>query len=376
MPPNISKLETQKRSDFKTATQVQALLEVMKGLDENFFEGDNALKDPSAVLEGYRWIFSIVQVALDVYVWGDTNKPRFTEIVGPNKKWGGDNSDAFYFATPISPDRTYRVSVDPGDAVYLSNTVYGGPDDGAWSERIVGTLNTTQMKPDPDGKYSMILSPDESRKENDNFIKLEPDAVVSVTRDYMHHPKTGEKARWNIECLDPAPPYKEDDADLARRFKAAITWVKDQISMVPLELGQVNHIDDPFMVQEVTRGWAAGDAAYGLGAFELAEDEALVLKGKSPECVFWNLCLWNQFMHTFNYDYDDVTINSGTIELEDDGSWVVTISHADLSGEAGVKNWVFTQNRPHGRIWIRWFLPEATPEPITSEVVKVSSLKP
>lgn len=357
------------RKDFKTAKEAEALLEVMKGLDENFFVGENALKDPAAILEGYRWMFTIVQVALDIYVWGDINKPRFAEIVGPHKKWGGDNSDAFYFATPIAPDKTYRITVDPGSAVYMSLTIYGGPSDGHWSTRIVGTLNTTEMEKQPDGKYSMILSPDETRKEN-NFIKLEADAVAAVTRDYVDDPKTGEKARWYIECLDPAPPYKEDDDELARRFRAATTWVKEQASIIPLGLGTVNHIDDPYQVQEVTYGWAAGDAAYAMGAFELESDEALVLKGTSPECVFWNVCLWNQFMHTFNYDYDEISTNGSNVKLESDGSWEIVVSYEDT----GAKNWISTQGRPHGRIWFRWFLPKNTPDTITSEVVKVSSL--
>ena len=47
-------------------------------------------------VESYRWMFSVLQVALDAYVWADSGRPRFVDIVGPNKKWGGDNTDAFY----------------------------------------------------------------------------------------------------------------------------------------------------------------------------------------------------------------------------------------------------------------------------------------
>src|ERR1019366_4872900 len=68
-------------------------------------------------------------------------RPRFVDIVGPYRKWGGDNSDAFYQFAPIDPSRTYRVRGLIGDAVYLSLTVYGGPDDGRYSERIVGSVN-------------------------------------------------------------------------------------------------------------------------------------------------------------------------------------------------------------------------------------------
>ena len=354
--------------DLKTARAAHELIDFMSGLDKKFVEGDNALKDPAAVLEGYRWIFTITQVAMDVFVWGDVNKPRFVEIVGPYKKWGGDNSDAFYFVSTIDPGKSYKVSVDPGDTVYLSLTVYGGPSDGRYSDRIVGTLNTTQMEKEKDGTYSMILSPTDH---DGNFLKLEPDAVVAVTRDYMNDPVKGEKARWNIECLDPAPDYKENDEDLAKRFEYARNWVQDQTAYVPTALGEPNHLDDPYAVPKQTVGWAAGDAAYCMGSFDLSSDEALVMKGVSPPCVFWNVCLWNQFLHTFNYDYDDVTINNSKVQLEDDGSWEIVIS----ASNPGTKNWICTQNRPHGRIWFRWFLPEHTPEPISTEVVKLTDYK-
>src|SRR5688572_12064910 len=78
--------------------------------------------DETELVEGYRWVFSLLAVALDAYVWADAGRPRFSDIVGPYRKWGGDNADAFYQYAPIDPRRTYHVRVQPGDAVYLSLT--------------------------------------------------------------------------------------------------------------------------------------------------------------------------------------------------------------------------------------------------------------
>ena len=116
--------------------------------------------DEQSLLEAHKWLLTILQVATDTQVWADTARPRFTEIVGPYKKWGGDNADAFYLFAPVDPARTYRVRVRRGDAVYLSLSVYGGPDDGRYSERIVGSLNDRQAPPDPDGVIDMVLSPE------------------------------------------------------------------------------------------------------------------------------------------------------------------------------------------------------------------------
>jgi hypothetical protein len=319
--------------------------------------------DEQTLLEAHKWILSILQVAGDVHVWADPARPRFVEIVGPYKKWGGDNADAYYRYMPIDPARTYRVKVRPGDAVYLSLTVYGGPNDGRYSDRIVGSLNSVEAAVGPDGTIDMVLSA-EPPGDGTPWIKLEPDAVAGITRDYLNDPVRGRRAEWEVEADSPPAAFREDDAGLARRLRAALTWVRDQAAMVPIPLGEPNAVSEPYPVPTVTHGWAAGDAAYAMGSFELGSDQALVVRGRSPACAFWNLCLWNPFLHTYNYDYERVTINGSQVRYEPDGSWEIVIAGRD----PGHANWVSTAGHSSGRIWLRWFLPEATPERPTTEL--------
>lgn len=357
--------------EFATAAAVHEFLDVLRDLEPRFREGERALTDDQAVLEGYQWMFSIAQVALDTQVWADPANPRFVEIVGPYKKWGGDNSDAFYVFAPVDPAHTYRVRATIGDAVYWSLTVYGGPRDGRYSERIVGIVNDRDVRPGPDGVVELVLGRERPSGWDGAFIRLDDDAVCAITRDYLIDPVRGRRVEWTIEALDPPTTYREDDADLARRFRAASTWLREQSAMVPIPLGEPNVIDEPYPVPTATFGWAAGDAAYAMGSFDLADDEALVVRGRSPECAFWNLCLWNQFLHTYNYDYERVTLNGGQASYEPDGSWTIVISATD----PGHPNWVSTAGHPRGRIWLRWFFPDATPERPTTEVVPVVSLR-
>jgi hypothetical protein len=338
------------------------LMEEVRGLERKLYEGPNTPLDDQGVVEGYKWIFSILQVALDVYMWADAARPRFVDIVGPYKKWGGDNADAFYQFAPIDPSRTYRVRGRAGDAAYLSLTVYGGPDDGRYSERIVGTVNDRTLDISPDGTFEVILS---SEPQLGNWLKLEPDAVCAITRDYLVDPVNGRRVEWEIEADDPPAARREDDADLARRLRAALTWIREQAGMVPLPIGDPNTVGEPYPVPTVTYGWQAADAAYAFGTFALGDDEALVIEGTSPQCAFWNMCLWNQFLHTYNYDYERVSINGGQIRYEPDGSWRVVVAHRD----PGHPNWVSTAGHPRGRIWFRWFYPAETPAQPTCRVV-------
>lgn len=355
-------------SKYATAAVFHELLDELRGLEKKFLEGPNAPADDQSVLEGYKWIFSILQVGLDANVWADKARPRFVDIVGPYKKWGGDNSDAYYQYAPIDPSRTYRVRGRKGDAVYFSLTVYGGPDDGHYATRIVGTVNDRMLEIGPDGSFELTLSP--QQPSGGAWLKLEPDAVCALTRDYMNDPVHGRRVEWQIKCLDPPPVYRERDDELARRLRAALTWVRDQSGIVPVPLGEPNTVEEPYPVPKVTFGWAAGDAAYAFGTFDLGEDDALILTGRSPECAFWNMCLWNQLLHTYNYDYERVTINGGQVEYEPDGSWTIVVAQRD----PGHPNWVSTAGHPRGRIWFRWFHPAATPERPQARLVKLGEV--
>jgi hypothetical protein len=353
-----------------TAAAVRELIDALSAVEVRLREGDRALPDETSLLEGYRWIFTVLQVGLQAQVWADRSQPHFVEIVGRYLKWGGDNSDAYYQYVAIDPDKTYRVWAQRGDASYFSLTVYGGPDDGRYSERIVGSVNDHTLSTGDDGTVEFILSPEEHTATP--WIRLEPDAVCAITRDYLDDPARGRRMEWHIECLDPDPDgWRLTDAELARRFRATTTWFEEQVAMAPVTLADPNTVAEPYPVPTATFGWAAGDAAYAMGSFALAEDEALVIRGRSPECPFWNCCLWNELLHTFNYDYaalsGPVSRNGTQIAYEVDGSWQIVIAHRD----PGVPNWISTQGHAHGLIWFRWFLPEVTPERPTTEVIRL-----
>jgi hypothetical protein len=347
----------------QSGAALRDLLGTLAELEARFTAGDPALPDEQSLLEAYRWILTILQVGSDVYVWGDSQRPRFVDIVGPYKKWGGDNADAFYQYAPIDPTRTYRVRARKADAVYFSLTVYGGPDDGRYSDRIVGWVNDRDVEADADGVLEITLSTTPPAG-GGAWIELAPDAVAAITRDYLIHPDTDRRMEWSIECVDGEGSRDLTDADLARRLRAVRTWVTDQAQITPLALGEPNVVDEPYPVPTQTVGWAAGDAAYAMGSYELAAGQALVIRGRSPECAFWNLCLWNPFLHTYDSAYDRVTINGGQVEYEADGSWEIVVSEHD----PGHPNWVRTQGHPRGRLWFRWFYPASTPARPTTEV--------
>ncbi len=361
-----------RRPEPASAAAYRELLVVVEAADGSFYEGDRAIDDPATLLEGYLFLPTVLQVAMTAFVHADPLRPVLATIAGPDvptMRWGGDNSDSRYRHCPIDPSRTYRIRATVGDAVYTSVTVYAGPDDGRWSDRIVGIVNTRDLRPDAAGGWELLVGPD---VEPGRGIRTDPGATDIVTRDYVNDPQGDRPTEWSIELLgDPPGPPRLDDADLANRFRRAANFVRDLTSIVPLSLAEHRNVmHEPYPVPEMTYGWAAGDAAYALGGFDLDDDEALVIEGRSPACAFWNVCLWNPFLAGFDYRYEQVTLNGSQARVEPDGAWRLVVTAAD----AEVPNRLSTAGHRSGVIWFRWFLPAETPGPLTTRVVPVSEL--
>ncbi len=363
-------------------------MELLTDFDDEFMTGPNHVADDEQlVVMGYKWIFSILQVAMDVYLWGDSAAPRFVDIVGPYKKWGGDNTDAYYQFAPVDPGRTYKVTGTAGDAVYFSLTIYGGPNDGNYTNRIVGIVNNIDLELGPNGEFELLMGPEKPADWDGAWITLDADAVHAITRDYLVDATTGKRVEWRIEAFDRPATYRESDEEAARRFRAVMTWLKDQAAMVPIPVGQEadqdeerhlghqanpdsNQFDDPYPVPENNFGWSAGDAAYAFGKWDLAPDEALVIEGTSPACAFWSLNPWSPFLHCFNYDYERLTVNHGSVALNDDGSFTIVLAHEQPDHPNGLS----LQGNRRGFLCFRWFLPERTPDPIQTRVIKVDQI--
>ena len=203
----------------------------------------------------------------------------------------------------------------------------------------------------------------------DADLRLEPDAVAAITRDYLLDPTLGRRMEWSIECLDGADEPVLTDADLARRFRAVKTWIEDQSKITPLTLGEPNVVQEPYPVPKETFGWAAGDASYAMGALLARRRRSprdpgsvarvRVLEPVPVEPVPAHLQLRLRPGH----------VNGGQVEYEPDGSWTIVVSARD----PGHPNWVATQGHPDGMLWFRWFYPAATPDRPTTEVVAVGS---
>jgi hypothetical protein len=356
------------------------LLATVGDLDRSFLEGDRAVSDDRHVADGYRTLAATLGVVFDAYLFPEPGRPQFVAVNTPfrrDRRWGGDNTDAYYFMCPVDPKRRYRISGNKGDSVYFSVTTYNEPSPGAWSDRIVAIVRDSDLDVDADGNFSFEFPPTQ-------------DAAVLMTRDYQADPMTGRPVVWRIEALDEPDPIRHGDAETAASLRAAATWLRTMFAIVPLAVGDrasnkdgathalghetahaANQFADPYQVPDANFGWSARDACYSYGSFVLDDDEALVITHRPPPCRFWNMVVWNQFMATYGAaEGPDArcSINGHSAVLNTDGSVTIVLSR----GMTPHPNSLTALGYPRGNLAFRWFLTDGVPERPEVKLVKAA----
>ncbi len=354
-------------------TAWRELLDTLRDLDRSFLEGDKAVTDDRHIADGYRMLATTLGVALDTYLFADPTRPQWLEVNSPwrpDRRWGGDNTDAIYYICPVDPTRRYRISGNRGDSVYFSVTAYNEPSPGAWSDRIVAHLRDDQLDYDADGSFSFDFGPT-------------PDAAVLMTRDYQADPHTGRPVTWHIEALDEPAPFRHGEDETAAALRASAAWLRTMFAILPLAVGvrnddthnrghetvmAANDFAAPYQVPDFNFGWSARDACYSYGSFDLAEDEALVITHRAPACRFWNLVVWNPFMAVPGVQDARSSVNGHTAVPNSDGTVTVVLSR----GMTRHPNSLTTLDYPRGNLAFRWFLADRVPDQPQVELVKLA----
>jgi len=360
-------------TDADATTAFRELLDTLRDLDRSFLEGDRAVTDDRHVADGYRQILTTLGVALDTYLFADPSRPRFVDVNTPfrrDRRWGGDNTDAYYALCPVDPTRRYRISGNRGDSVYFSVTAYNEPAPGTWSDKVVAIVNDTDVEYDDDGGFAFDLGP-------------LPEVAVLLTRDYQADPVTGRRITWEIEAYDEPEPIRHGADETAAALRASAAWLRTMFAIVPLTVGVrsddthtigheitqlANDFGDPYQVGDANFGWSARDAAYSFGSFVLEDDEALVVTHRPPPCRFWNFVVWNQFMATHNADDARCSVNGTQAKANSDGTVTIVVSRRRL----GHPNAVSTVDYPRGNLAFRWFLADDVPTKPEVRLVKAA----
>jgi hypothetical protein len=360
------------------------LLRALGEARDSYVHSEERHRDELEVLEGLRYALHIVSEVTELIVEGDPERPRFSSIVSPARKFLGDNPDSLYQQALIRGDRSYRITGRMDQQTYISFTIHGPDPAGGLNGPVQADINDADLDVKPDGTFELILSPEDHARPS---IKLAPDARTVLVRNYYLRERSAHNdpeihVKLDIEPLDdPGPaPALEDETFAARLDEATAFLRATTVGMrvfggpatVPFVSNEPNSVGTPwcFRNAEVDAAGAV-DIFYSSGTFDLAPDQALVMDGVLPPSRFTNVMLWNVHMQTLDYRTRQSSLNAVQMDTDEKGAYRIVISATD----PGVPNWLDTGGHRRGTIFWRFLLPEVDPETPRCTVVPVSQLR-
>lgn len=354
------------REDSKAFNEI---LEFLKTAEHDFLNLRNQTADVD-IADNYKHLFDLLSVATDMYIHNDWVRPRLFKIVSPWRKIGGDNAHALYDMAPLEGSHSYLVKGNRRQTAYLGFTVYGGDTEEQLTVHV--NRNSANVEFDSNGNFEIVLSPNETDARAKNHIQLKPDSNTFVIRQYFLDDKKEGDAELVITSLDnPGKPGLLNEANMAKRLRSLKNFIKGWTNLCPIpwpaDDAAFNQICPPFQTGQSTGHFSTPDNIHAFGFFKLKPDEALVLHGTSPDCLYWSCHLWNSCMQTFDYANYACAIAKDQVELEADGSWKLTIAHTNPDA----KNWLDTTGYEKGFVYFRWLNSDTTPAAMTAEVIRV-----
>lgn len=366
--------------------KLDELLDLIREAADRKYGPEWGIESLGDVTDGYRNLMHILEGGLFSHFDSDPERPVFRRIVSPTRKFRGDNSDAIYFDAAIRADREYLVKGNIAGAVYVSLTVEEGPGEGAYATGTAAGLHDGEFDRDTDGNFEILLSakrPEGGR----NWLALSPTASRITSRHYFEDVVSAAKdpsrhVPMSIEpIVDPGPPPAWTPEANDARVAAAIQRVSNFVRGDTLDQQQRNPDEQPSWVSTTPNvfnepekpgslAFAAMDIAYAMAPYVLGPEQALVMTGRFPECRFANVCLWNRYIQSYDFNNRSVALNRKQTQLEADGTYRMVIAHRD----PGVPNWLDTEGRPSGIVYWRFLLPEGEVETPRTEVVDFASL--
>ncbi len=325
--------------------------------------------------EGVRYLTRLTRAGLEAFVeYNDPAFPVLRRMVHETVKMGADNPDNYYFNAQISGEYEYRITGKRNTVHYIGFFTQNGNYGSTGGLAPCGKLDHKDLVLEADGSFEIILSKEPRGK---NWLKIEEETTLLMVRQTFLDRFKEVPAEISVENLtgkdvpDPVTPARVDEGLKTASFFVAgagmlfTRWSK----------GFQKHTNELPEFDAETSNAAGGDSEiiYYHSHWKLAEDEALLIKVRPPQCDSWNFQLNNYWMESLDYRYFNICINKASAEYGDDGSVQVVVAH----GDPGLKNWLQTAGHTEGTMCWRWYrLPEGEkPVQPSCKVVKLSELK-
>ena len=317
--------------------------------------------------EMYKYVLGAVSNGFLNYVNADPGRPTITPLWNHQYNYGGPNPDYAYMFTLIDPKGIYRISGYRGTSRFVEITQQSTDFAGSGTGKPGAITNDLdQLTLGEDGYFSVILSGERPAGYTGDWWELGPDTASLLIRKTSCDWKAEVDPRLAISRLDDVPwPTPEQ---MAARFTNLKAWVA---TIIELDINLTRYYREHHGINTIKKSQKMAESdpfkgqIYLDGAFEIKDDEALVLETPVPEQYrYWQILLADNRFATVDWVNRQSSLNDVQARLDSDGMFRAVISVKD----PGVPNWLDTGGEPWGIIQMRWNRCSSAPEPKVTKV--------
>ena len=321
-------------------------------------------QDPQAVQESYRLLLAGLARGLSDAVVGDRRHPMFVPEISLAQNVFQPNSDTIYKSAMIDGAGVYRLKGERGGTRLLILAQIG--PDTLRTGRLGAALKQCDFDTlvlDGRGRFDVIISRTRPDGYRGDWWELDPRAEKFMVRTVGCRWGDEREPRYGIDRLD-VPPGKGrySAAELSFRLSEIPTIAgncactfPDHVEKLRRE-GYINRLK----VFDVSQMVGLNRQHYYEGAYDLKDDEALIVEAKVPDKVkYWSLILTNDLYETTDWSNNQASLNDAQAHIDRDGWFRAVVSARDPA----VPNWLDTSGYPSGAIQGRWFDASSAPTP-------------
>jgi hypothetical protein len=304
----------------------------------------------------------------------DRRHPLFVPEINLAQNIFQPNADTIYKACLIERGGNYLLRGDRG-TVRMVILAQMGPDSLRTGKHhpLLGQVDFDTLTLDKDGSFEVLISPERPSDWKGDWVKLDPLCEKFMVRIVSCDWGVEREPRFGIARLDVNTAKGRLSAAQLENAYGEIPGIASfcaQIFITHVEALRQEGYINTFKIFDVAQMSGLSGQFYYEGAYELADDDALITEVRVPEkSRYWSLILTNDIYETFDWYNNQSSLNDTQGVVDSDGMFRAVISARD----PGVHNWLDTAGYRSGAVQGRWF--EASEKPVpTMKMVKLTDV--
>jgi len=339
--------------------------------------------DPQTRQELARKMQSAMVFSLFDSLAGDGDYPFFRPGNGFIFNFGQPNADTIYRLAKITPGGTYRIRGKPGK-LRAAIIAQRGPfpcEPGGDAERVqpgpsLDHHDVNALPLDEYGWFDVILSPARPKGYDGEWWELQPHTNKLWFRGVNADWRNTDVPSFSIERLDiPGGGRPRPSADY---LKDQLYWLGEAVTFYSgVEMAHIQNMRDKGFINEKLTYYDTTEVVglegqfYFETAYELADDEALIVEARIPPvCEYWSVMLADEVFETIDWHNNHSCLNDTQAYVDNDG----VVRFVICARDPGIANWLDTVGHCSGQFQGRWFRSEGATLP-TAKKVKLTDVR-